>query len=98
MKSLSKGYKYVKDIDRAWAYILKDSYFYAQIPHSLNHFVRVFSGPYCRLTNPFEREIKRLLEKLVQEKKLIKVKNNEYMIHPQSLDGNNLRYVKAFSA
>lgn len=88
---------YVKDIDRAWAYILKNAYFYAEIPYALKHFVRIFNSPEVKLTNPIEREIKRLLEQLVLQKKLIKVKNGEYMIHPSSYHNWNLKYVAAFS-
>ena len=97
MKSPNKAYVHVKDIDRMWAYILKNKYFYAEIPYAFKHFVRIFQGKYCRLTNPDEREIKRHLEKLVQQCQLIKVKNGEYMIHPGIMNNMNLRYIKAFS-
>lgn len=95
MKQPSKPY--VKDIDRIWAYILKNAYFYAEIPYALKHFVRIFQSDELRLTNPNEVEIKRVLGVLVKDKKLIKVKNGEYMIHPQSYHNWNLKYVAAFS-
>lgn len=90
--------KLLNNESRVWAYIEKHSCMYQQIPYSLKHFTRVFSSDHMPIVSPTSStQVKRIIERLVHQKKLIRVKNGEYMIHPSACNNRNTIYVEAFS-
>jgi hypothetical protein len=81
-------------LDSVFVYIKKWECFYGKIPYSVGHFWRVLRQDKVVPVGVVEPMVKYVMEKLCQEKRMIRV-GAEYMMHPDI--AHNRIHVEAFS-